>query len=246
MEINSFKYSDMQIERIACQYEDSKQSISFRGSIKATNNEKIMVSLYKMNIPVAKVLLTPDSVKFVNFYNKTYLLDDYDYLSGLLNMDLDFQTVNAIISNNVFSYRDEKGDNAFREFNCEVDSGLYVLKSMKTRKLDKVIRKGNDKKADRILKKIDEDQRVAQTLYIDPVSYKLRRIILNDQVNKRKVQINFSDFVPLGDQLYPGQIDLSFTNEKENLKMSIKMSKLSLEKNEDFNFKIPERFDRAN
>lgn len=244
LENNAFDYKEMEISRISCQYESKTQNVSFRGTIKAINNEKILLTFNKMNVPVGKVLLTPDSVQFINYIEKTFFLDDYEYLGNLLNIDLDFETVNAILSNNAFSYRDDKHNNAFREFTSEVDSGMYVLKSIKDRKLEKVMKRGKDKKIDRLLKKMDEDQLILQTLYIDS-KFKLRKVVLEDQLNKRMGIIGFADFMKVDRQMYPGEISLQFNSPKDNLRMKIKVGKVSMEKNQNFNFKIPERYERV-
>ncbi len=242
---NAFYYEEMEISRISCQYESNTQNVSFRGTIKAVDNKKILLTFSKMNVPVGKVLLTPDSVKFINYLDKNYFLNDYDYLSELLNIDLNFETINAILSNNAFSYREDKRDNDFREFTSEVDSGMYVLKSIKDRKLEKVMRKGKDKKIDRLLKKLDEDQLILQTLYIDS-KFKLRKVTLEDQFSKRLGIIRFSNFMNVGRQNYPGEIDLQFVSPEDNLRMKIRIGKLTMEKNQNFNFKIPERYKRIN
>lgn len=245
LENNSFDYKEMEISRISCQYESKTQNVSFRGTVKAANNEQILLAFNKMNVPVGKVLLTRDSVKFVNYLEKTYFLNNYDYLSNLLNVDLDFDMVNAILSNNSFSYHDDKRNNDFREFTSEVDSGMYVMKSIKDRRLDKVMRRGNDKKIDRLLKKIDDNQQVLQTLYIDS-KFKLRKVVIDDELNDRTGIISFSNFMKVGKQLYPGEIDLQFLSPQDNLRMKIKIGKISMEKNQSYNFKIPERYEPMN
>ncbi len=242
LEKNAFNYKEMELSRISCQYESNGQDISFRGVVKAINNEALLFTFSKMNVPVGKVLLTPDSVKFVNYIEKTYLLGNYDYISELLNVDLDFETVNAIISNNAFSYRDDKRNNEFREFTSDVDSGMYILKSIRDRKWDKAMRKGKEKKVDRLSKKLDDEQFILQTLHIDS-KFKLRKVVLDDQINKRLGIITFSDFMEVEKQDYPGEIGLQFAGPKGSLQLKIKIGKLTMEKNQNLNFKIPERYE---
>lgn len=243
LENNAFDYDEMEIKRISCQYENNKQKTSFKGHLRAVNGEKILLTFNKINVPVGKLYLTPDSVKFVNYMEKNYFMNNYDYLSGLLNIDLDFETINAIISNNAFSYRNDKHNNDFREFTSEIDSGMYVLRSIKDRKLNKIIRKGKDKKVDRLLKKLDEDQLILQTLYIDG-NFKLRKVVLDDQFNQRIATIDFSDFMQVGRQSYPGEINMSFISPEDQLKMKVKLSKLEMGKNMSFNFKVPDRYEQ--
>lgn len=241
---NSFDYDMLAIKRIACQFEGPNGKTSFRANLKSEKDKQILVTLSKINVPLARIYLTPDSVKMVNYLNKNYLEEDYGYLSNFVNADLDFEMVQAILSNEAFSYRDDERDNDFKEFVSYADSGMYILQSFKNRKLNKILEKGKDEKIDRYLKKLDEDDFIVQHLYIDPTTFKIRKIVLDDQTNRRKVTVDFSDFVSVDKQLYPGDIDMHFTSPEKDLSMKIKLSKFSTDKDQSFKFNIPEKYDR--
>jgi hypothetical protein len=244
IEENAFDYDMLAIKRIACHYESPDEKTSFRANLKSEKDQQILLTLSKINVPLARLYLTPDSVKMVNYLNKSYLKEDYQYLSKFVNTNLDFEMVQAVISNEAFSYRDDERDNEFKEFVSYVDSGMYVLQSFKNRKLYKIMQKGKEEKIDRYLKKLDEDAFIVQHIYADPKTFKIRKIILDDQTNNRKVTVNFSDFTQVGRQLYPGNIDIFFTSLEKDLSMRIKLSKFSTEKDQSFNFNIPAKYDR--
>ncbi|MGD9929667.1 MAG: DUF4292 domain-containing protein [Mangrovibacterium sp.] len=246
IEENAFDYSSLDIKRIACQYETPDNKTSFRASLKWEQDNYIFMTVSKMNIPVARMLLSPDSVKMVNFLEKNYFLGDYAFLEKFISADIDFDVVQSIITNDVFSYRDDPKDNDFREFVSYTDSGMYVLQSLKNRKLGKIQRKGKEEKIDRYLKKLDEEDFVVQYLYVDPKMFKVRKIILDDPLNSRKVQVDFDNFVPVEKQLYPGSIDVHFISPENDLKMKLKLSKFSTENDPDINFNIPEKYKRVN
>lgn len=246
IEENAFDYSSLDIKRIACQYETPDNKTSFRASLKWEQDNYIFMTVSKMNIPVARMLLSPDSVKMVNFLEKNYFLGDYAFLEKFISADIDFDVVQSIITNDVFSYRDDPKDNDFREFVSYTDSGMYVLQSLKNRKLGKIQRKGKEDKIDRYLKKLDEEDFIVQYLYVDPKTFKVRKIILDDPLNSRKVKVDFDDFVPVEKQLYPGSIDVHFISPENDLKMKLKLSKFSTENDPDINFNIPEKYKRVN
>lgn len=102
IENNAFDYKHLSIKRITCQFDDGKTKISLKASIFAEKDKQIIIMLSKLNIPIGRVWLTPDSVKFINYHDNNYFIDDYSYLSSLLDMDIDFETVHAIVSNNIF------------------------------------------------------------------------------------------------------------------------------------------------
>lgn len=246
IENNAFDYKHLSIKKISCQFDNGKSKNSFRASIQAEKDKQILVMLTKLNIPVARVWLTPDSVKLINYLEDNYLLDNYSYLSSMLGMDIDFQTVNAIISNNIFALGDENRDKDLREFETTIDSGMYVLQSVKKLKPLKNNRKIRERKAERRAKKLVEDAPVKQSLYVDPVSFKIRKIKLEDAVNARNLTIEFSEFADFDKQLYPGEIYLHLQSEENNIQLRIKMSNFSDEKEKPVRFKVPDKFTRIN
>ena len=246
IEDNAFQYDWLSIKRIACQYETPDNKTSFRANLKSEKDNRVLLTFSKLNVPVGRLLLTPDSVKLINYLDKNYVLKDYDYLSNIVNADLTFDVVQSVLSNSPFSYREDPRDNNYKEFVSYIDSGMYVLQSLKNRKLDKIENKGKEEKIERYLKKLEEDNFVVQYLYVDPKTFKIREIILDDKSNNRKVNIEFSDFSDLESQLYPGQINIFFESPTNTLKMKVKLSKFSLEEDSNFNFKIPEKYKKAN
>jgi len=245
IENNAFDYKYLAIKRISCQFDNGKTKASFRANIRAEKNKEITVMLTKMNIPVGRVWLTPDSVKFINYLDKTYFLDDYSYLSSLLGMDLDFKTIHAIISNNIFSLREETGDKEKLGYETRIDSGFYVLQSVKELKLKKDLRKQEgERRSAKKPRKIVVDTPVSQSIYVDPGTYKLRKIKLDDPANQRKLNINFDDFTPVEKQLYPGQISLNFSSPDSKLQLKIHLAGFSMDDKSEIRFKVPEKFTR--
>jgi len=242
IEENAFQYEGLEVKRITCQYETSDDKLSFKANLKMLKDKYILMTLSKLNIPVGRLLLTPDSVKMVNYIEKSYFLKDYGYLSKFVNADIDFYDVQSILANDIFSYRDDQRDNDFKEFVSYADSGLYVLQSLKNRKLEKIKRKQKDEKIDRYLKKLDEENFIVQYLYVDPVTYKIRQVILDDKSADKKLRINFSDFEPVQDQLYPGNIEVRFTAPEDYLRIKIRLSKFSTESDPDIHFNIPDKY----
>jgi hypothetical protein len=244
VEDKSFDYNMLAIKRIVCQYEGPDEKASFRANLKSEKDKQMLLTISKINIPLARLLLTPDSVKMVNYLKKEFLEEEYDYLSELVNMKLDFQLVQSIISNDAFSYRDDPRDDDFREFVSYTESGMYILKSIKNPKSDNMEQTGNEDKIDRYVNKTGEEAFVVQHLYVDPKTFKIRKLILDDQSNNRKVTVDFSEFEKVGRQLYPGSIDIRFASPEKDLSMKIKLSKFSTEKNQSFNFNIPDKYNR--
>ncbi len=246
VENSAFDFKSFGIKRISCSYETPDEKASFRAELKLLKDSFILVSLSKLNVPVGRLLLTPDSIKMVNYFNKSYLLKDYSFLDRFTGADLDFYMVQSVLANDIFSYREDEKENDFKEFVSYADSGLYVLQSLKNRKLDKIFKKKKDEKVDRYLKKLNEEDLVVQYLYIDPLTYKIRKVFLDDKSNGKKLVIDFSDFQSIDNQLYPGDIAINFTGAERFLKIKLKLSKFSTAYDPSVNFRIPDKYKQIN
>jgi len=246
IENNVFDYKHLAIKKINCQFDNGKTKTSFRASIFAEKNKQIIVMLSKMNIPVARVWLTPDSVKFINYIEKTYMLDDYNYLSSMMDMDLDFETVNAIISNNIFALGEQKPNREIRDYEAKIDSGMYVLESEKKFKPRNENPRMNERRQARKARKVVPDSPVKQSIYVDPETFKLRKIKLDDSANSRNLAIDFSDFQPVDKQLYPGEMSLDYKSPDSFMQLHIKFAGFSTEGENEVRFKVPEKYTRIN
>jgi len=242
IENNAFDYKHLAIKKINCQFDNGKTKTSFKASILAEKDKRVTVMLTKLNIPVGRLWLTPDSVKFINYIEKNYFLDDYSYLSSWLDMDLDFETVHSIISNNIFGLRDEKSSKDDSDYEARIDSGMYVLESVKKLKSARKNSKDGERKTTRKAAKMLPDTPVRQSVYIDSETYKLRKIKMEDSVNSRKLNIDFSDFTPVEKQLYPGEIFLNFINPESNIQIRVKLAGFSMEAENEVRFKVPEKY----
>jgi len=246
IESNAFDYKHLSIKKISCQFDNGKTKTSFKASILAEKDKQIIVMLSKLNIPVGRLWLTPDSVKFINYLENNYFLDDYSYLSSMLDMDLDFETVQAIISNNVFSLGVQKRDKEIKDYEAKIDSGMYVLESVKKLKLRKENQKVSERRQVRKAQKIVPDSPVRQSIYIDPVTFKLRKIKLVDVTNARNLKIDFSDFVSVEKQIYPGEMSLNLTSPENKMQLHIRFAGFSTEEEKDIRFRVPEKYTRIN
>ena len=244
IENTGLSYDYLTISRINCQFSNNNTNTSFRVSIKAIRDEKIMASVTKLNIPVVRVLLTPDSVIYVNYLEKNYFTDDYSYLSSILNIDLDFELVQAIISNSAFSYRNDEKDKDFRAFNSSVEEGMYVLQSQRERKVIRLETKNKAAKIERRMKRLDDTALILQKLFFNPENFALTKVLISDKTNQREMKLNFGDFVQIEDKDYPGSIDLQFLSESEKLELNVRLSGFSTENPSPFRLEIPQNYEQ--
>lgn len=245
VEENAFHYDHLSIKRINCQFSSDQSKASFKINLKAIRDEKILVAISKMNIPVGRVLLTPDSVVYVNYIDRNYFVDDYTFLSKFLNIDLDFLTIQSIISNNAFSYRNDPRDKDFRTFDTYVEDGMLVLQSEKPRKISKIETKGKAGKIERRLKRLDDEALILQRMFFNPETFALMQLVISDKTNNRHMQMNFGDFVKIDKKDYPGTINMDFLSDMSKVELRVKMSGFSTEKIQSIRLNIPQKYEEV-
>ncbi len=87
--------------------DDSNYSVS--GNIRIKKDSAIYISVAPiLGIELARLLVTPDSVHFVNRMEGTYFEGDVDYLNTLLNTRMDYNMLQALLVGNNFSRSPEE------------------------------------------------------------------------------------------------------------------------------------------
>ncbi len=109
------------------EYEDSKNNQTINTEIKIKKDTAIMIAVNAMlGIYRAEILITPDSVKFLDKFNKRFYQRDFNFIKQLthlpnltfdamqkaiLGCDFNFDKSNAMIEKNDSSYKIETSEN---------------------------------------------------------------------------------------------------------------------------------------
>lgn len=240
---NAFDFNDLNIRRISVQFSDGYTRTSFRANLKAAKGEKILASISKLNIPIGRVLLTPEGVTYVNYIDKNYFEGDYSYLSNLLDFNLSFNIVQAIISNPVKTGIPELNFDG-KQFDTSVEDGKYVLQPVThtNRTVSEQSRFFIRNHSNRNV--LEEDDLVVSKMMFNPQSYVLEKLVMDDPLENRRLEVDFSDFVKLDGYDYPGAIDVKMFSGNELTELNIKFRNLSTEKTDDVELNIPGSYQR--
>ena len=204
--------------------DDRKQN--FSGQFRIRYDSLIWCSITVMNIEVARVMVTPDSVKVLNRLSKKYFASNLDYLNNQLNTDIDFDMLQSLILGNDIPYYET--DN----FHLEVRKDIYQLSTIGRGKLRKYIKTDDD------LSKV-----LIQKINIDKNTYRITKQNLKQLRNpNKKVVARYSDFKDV-DGLFPTAIEFKFIGVK-NIIINFNFSKVEKDNPLRFPFKIPSKYER--
>jgi hypothetical protein len=241
-EDNTFDYQHFNIKRVNVQVEKGESKTSFRAGVQAVKDSAVLISVSKMNILLARVKFTSDSVFYVNYLNKSYYSGNYDPVSDLLNFAIDFKTVQAIISANIFLLFDSQKE--LREFKTWVENGSYVLQSEAIRKLNRMENKGKTQRMERFIRRLGEDIHVVQTFYFQPDRFTIQKVVMDDHVNNQQATLLFGEYDQVGGKYFPSSVVLNYVSELNKLMISTKMSGFSTASGEFIPLRIPPGYER--
>jgi hypothetical protein len=202
---------------------------SFSGNIFLIKDSIIWVSIQKLGLEVARLLLTPDTAKFMNRINKTYFISDFNFVNQLFKTDFDFDIVQSILIGNDLSYYDNN------KFRASIENMQYKISTFNRAKLKKSLKKEND-----------NTRLLVQDIWLDPYTFKIKKIMIREVKNEnRKFIANYSDFKEIDQQLFPESMSFQVVEEKK-IKVEIEFSKISLNSTESMPFKIPTNYKKGN
>lgn len=207
---------------------DEKEE-SFEIRLNIRKDSAMLVSIqYVLGLQVAKILITKDSVKFVNYIQKTYFKGDFNYINQLLSADLDFDLLQAVLFGNSAEFKDDESKlkPVTDRVNCR-----YLLSTERKRKLLRL--QGGT---------ANESFESLQTLSLNPDNFKIITNEFIENSTNRKFIANYSEFT-LKDSVYaPYHVDIDIVAEK---KANIKIDYVRIEKNtpSKLSLSIPAKYD---
>lgn len=225
---NEFKY-DWLTSKFSADVttEDNKQS--FNVSVRAKKDSAMWLSVSVLGIEGARMLITQDSVRFMDKLNNKYFVGDYQYLSKLLNIDVDFETMQSVLIGNSMEFYDED-----EKLKSGKDSTFYLLTTIKKRKLKKALKENTDNVANKEL---------AQRIWLHPLTFKVYQIVINDFPNDRTFTANYSNFQVIDSSYFPFKANFVIQAQKKII-LDIEYSKVVHDKSQTMPFNIPAKYER--
>jgi hypothetical protein len=238
---NALRFETLSVKKFSLSLSNDGKVTSVRGSYKIRRDSIIQLYAQKMAIPVGKMEVNADSFKLVYFIDQDLFVGKNNYLSKFLGMDIDFGIIQALLTNKLFSFRQDPKEKNFREYVCDIEDNMYKISSMRDRKMKKFNK--NEDKLERYRSRVDEGHLIKQDIYIDPDSFVVRRMVFNDLDNDRGVKLEFSNYEKVMDQWFPGLMNMQVTGEKK-LELNIELSKVSLDDEKNFGFSVSQKYKR--
>lgn len=225
VEKNDFSFENFQA-KMNVKIETSDKNFGIKGILKMKKDSIIWISAsLPLGIEVVRMKISPDSVFLLNRNEKTYLQESISNFDDISPMITSLQFVQSVLVGNDINLRES--DN----YKVEIDDGQYNL--LISKELKKSIKH-----------KDDNWKVMMKDIWIDPYLFKITKYYIKEyNDNKRKIELEYSDFEKVDDKYIPTKISI-YIHGDEYLKATVTYSNITVGDNIEFNFNVPQKYDR--
>ncbi len=198
---------------------------SFNINLRICRDSAIWVSVSPLlGIEVVRVLLTKDSVHFIDRINKQYKISGYKLINDLLHAgNLDFEIIQGILTGSLFAYKKNKFNSVYLE------DQTYILSTLSKRKLK------------RSLEEKDPNTPVIQDFYVDGNTYRISKLNIDDGRIQKSLTTNYTDYKRTEQGFFPYR-SLTRLKAEKDIVIQIEYTKISVGDTLEFPFSIPKNF----
>lgn len=201
-----------------------KDDASFTCNLRVVCDSAIWISISPaLGIEVARILITTDSVKFINRISNKYFKGDFKFVNNMLQLDADFSMVQSILLGKTYLYYTEKN------YLTSVDDQHYLISTLPKRKLKKAVAEE------------ENPWLLVHANWIDPLNFMVNKLFIKDFKANRKLEVNYSNFITVDGQPVAKDVEIDIKAEKP-AHIKLVYNKVALNKSVNLPFTIPDNF----
>jgi len=201
----------------------NNQTNSFSANLRIKKDSAIWISISPaLGIEVARALITPDSLKFINRINGTYFKGNYKYLNELLQIEVNFKMIQAILLGNAYLHY------SIEQYISDRESTELVLSTIKKRRIRREV-------------DLEIPQILTQEIWFSSLHNKIVRMEMQDYRPVRKFTVNYLQFEKVDDLSMPNKLLITAQADKQ-VKIDLEYSRMTINKELNLPFNIPENY----
>ena len=200
------------------------KSNSFKATYRIKTDSIVWISITKVGYEAARIYATPDTLMIINRIEKKYFTGNYKYIEEKYHIHLSFYDLQAILLGNSISLKEKK------KLKRSQNKDFYKLSSISKRKLKRVTEKGRKPSSE-----------IAYVHLIDPETFRVMNISILDLMSNQSAEVKYSDHMNINDLLIPQKNNMTIRS-NQVVEIESEYSKIELNNNLNFPFKIPRKY----
>lgn len=221
-------------------FDGVKNSVS--GSFQVERDKRIFMNVRKMAFPIGKAIVTTDSVSIINYLQRSFMYGDISGIQAFLGDNVDYRLLQAILTADMRALTNEDLYN--KELTSSIDGKMYRIDSQIKGKINKAIEKGKDRRLSRFMEKMDGDEFVDFSIWVDPVLFLVQKIELRNLKSNEVLRLSYGNYEKIQRQYFPCEVSFEYLSRDKNITLNLEIGKQTVNKRESINFTIPEKYKR--
>jgi len=190
--------------------EGNLQTITIK--LRLEKDKAIWMSGTMLGIPLAKIMITPTSVRFYEKINKTYFEGSFALLSDFLGTDVNFEIIqNLLIGETILDLKDKK-------YSAIVNGTTYLLTPKKQEELFDVL------------------------FWINSNTYKVNKQEVRQPLKQKRLSVVYTDYQEIKEVIFPKYINITAVEKAKRTFIDLEYRSVEFDKKLSFPFKIPEGY----
>lgn len=238
---SALDFNTLYAKKIDLTLRDGEKENTLKAMLRIQRDSFIWVSVTApLGIEVARVLFTPDSIKFISPREKEYFLSDYSYFSEKFDVDLTFDCFQKILSNHFFDFTSCTSlVDRNKRYKLDKSGDDYVLYSLEEKAIGRKLKRLYKKK-----RKNKEFTLVLQKVHINPDNFRPNLISIEDLEEKIGVSVNYDRFNRFGERLFPSRLVFKLFSKTDDIEVTMDFSRLEFDVDVSPSFKISSKYKR--
>ncbi|MGM0612488.1 MAG: DUF4292 domain-containing protein [Bacteroidota bacterium] len=219
----NFHYDWLQA-KISGKLESEDGNFRFKANLRMKKDSVIWVSITPgFGFEVARLMVTPDSVKMINRLKQTYFIEKYSAIQNLIGIDIPFESFQEILIGNMPVIE------SYYSWQTDTLENLHVL------------REKDDFQSDQSYAK-----NTRQEYRVNPENYKLCKIRVEQlKPQNRLVSFDYSDYQSKENMMFPTLVK-GMINDGAISKIHLTYKNLDISEKQQFPFSINPKYKKLN
>jgi hypothetical protein len=223
---------------------------SFKAHIRSTRDSAAWVSVVPaLGIEVARVLLTPDSLKLLDKLHDQYFIGDTVAAKAKFGLQPSLSLFQqALLGLPV-------GLDPKEKYRSDREDGQYVLTSKEKRRFIRAAedispsdtlakdKDMNDRRLERTLRQAEEKEAVVLRYWIEPDSFQVTRVQIADLIHDQTADVRYEERGGADQLFLPTRISITLSEPNKEARGTLELSRIQLEGPLQMNFRVPEKYE---
>jgi hypothetical protein len=225
-------------------------SKGFKAQVRSVKDSAALVSLVPaLGIEVARVLLTPDSLKFLDKLHDQYFVGD----TAAAKKKFGLQPSLALLQQALLG--EPIGLDPEEKYRNDREDGQYVLTSKERRRFVRAAedispgdtlardRDMGERRLERTLRRAEEKDAVVFRYWIEPDSFQVTRVQITDLARDQTADVRYDLRGGAEEHHLPTLINITLTEPGRQASGTLELSRITVNEPLQLNFKIPEKYE---